>query len=287
MSIYVAPGATFEASAANFDFGLAGTIGVRITDGQGATITARTTSGVAEYPANSGIYTATLTAPVISGQYQVIWDDGGSPAGWASEELIITPTPIPVVGTVVGARTGMADLIWRVRSMTNAGTAEYQVGTVNYWSDAHVQEVLDRHRMDLVRHRLSPEQTYTGGGSVEYRIHRSAYGHLESGTALTIQDSVGDTRGTATYGADYQGGVFEFAADQAGTALYLTARSYDVHAAAGELLEEWASAEARRFDFAADGQSFARSQRAKALREQASAMRKRARVRRKRLRTDS
>ena len=33
MSIYVAPGASYEASASNFATGLTGTIGVRVTDG--------------------------------------------------------------------------------------------------------------------------------------------------------------------------------------------------------------------------------------------------------------
>jgi hypothetical protein len=90
MSIYAAPGASFEASAANFVTGLTGTIGVRVTDGVGATVTARTTSGIAEYPAGSGIYTVTLSAPGTAGQYQVVWDSGGSPVSWASEELVVT-----------------------------------------------------------------------------------------------------------------------------------------------------------------------------------------------------
>lgn len=184
------------------------------------------------------------------------------------------------------SRAGMATLISRVRTLTYAGTAEYTRGTVSYWSDDHIEEVLDRHRIDLVRHKLAREVTYTGGGSVVYTRQRSAYGHLESGTALVIEDSIGDDRGTATYSADYQLGIFEFTTDQAGTALYLTARSYDPFGAAGELLEEWAAAEARSFDFSTDGQSFARSQKVAGLREQARLMRKRARLRTKYLRTN-
>lgn len=291
MSIYVAPGATFEASAANFDSGLVGTIGVRLTNGQGGDTIPRTTSGIVEFPAASGIYSVTLTAPSVAGQYQVIWDDGATPAGWASEEVVVTVTPIPVVGTVVGARAGMADLIDRVRSLTYAGTAEYTLGTVSYFSDGHIQDILDRHRQDLVRHKLLREPSYIGGGSVVYTRHRSAYGQLEQptsgSTVFFIEDSVGDNRGTATYTADYQLGIFDFASDVAGTALYLTARSYDIYGAAGEILEEWASNEARSFDFGTDGQSFSRSQKAQGLREQARAMRKKARIRRKNLRTES
>lgn len=183
------------------------------------------------------------------------------------------------------SRAGMATLISRVRTLTNAGTAEYTRGTVSYWSDDHIEDVLDRHRIDLVRHKLTSEATYTGGGSVVYTRQRSAYGNLEAGTALVIEDSVGDDRGTATWSADYQLGIFDFTTDQAGTALYLTARSFDPYGAAGELLEEWAASEARSFDFTTDGQTFARSQKAEGLREQARIMRKRARLKTKRLLT--
>ncbi len=90
MSIYAAPGLTYEASASNFPTGLTGTIGVRVTDGIGGTTTSRTTSGIAEFPAGSGIYTVTLTAPTSAGQYQVVWDSGGGSPTWATEELVVT-----------------------------------------------------------------------------------------------------------------------------------------------------------------------------------------------------
>lgn len=183
------------------------------------------------------------------------------------------------------SRAGMATLISRVRSLTFAGTAEYAVGTANYWDDDQIEQVLDRHRVDIFRERLVSEPTYTGGGSVGYTLFHSAYGNLEAGTALVIEDSVGDNRGTATYSVDHQVGRVEFTADQAGTALYLTARSYDPYGAAAEVLEDWAASEARSFDFSADGQSFQRSQKAQGLREQARLMRKRARLQTRRLRT--
>lgn len=185
----------------------------------------------------------------------------------------------------------MSDNIARVRALTYAGTAEYTLGTANYWDDNQIEQVLDRHRQDLVRHKLLREPNYIGGGSVIYTRLRSAYGFLEtaaSGTAVfVIEDSVGDNRSTANYTADYQLGIFDFNADTGGTALYLTARSYDIYGAAAELLDQWAANEARSFDFATDGQSFSRSQKAQGLREQARAMRKRARVRKKNLKTQS
>lgn len=85
----VAPSSTFEAVA---DLGATGlTPGVRILDNAGATTTARTTAGISEYPAGSGIYHKTLTAPAVAGQYTIAWDNGSQTAGnFATEDLLVT-----------------------------------------------------------------------------------------------------------------------------------------------------------------------------------------------------
>jgi len=185
------------------------------------------------------------------------------------------------------SRTGNADLIARVRSLTSVGTAEYTNGTANMWDADQIEQVLDRHRMDITRERLIPDRNNDAGGAVSYTVFRSAFGNMESGTALFIEDGVGDDRtaGTATanYSGDYQRGTFTFGADQAGTALYITARSYDLYGAAAEVLESWAGSAARDFDFSTDSSSFSRSQKSKAMLEQARVLRRRARARRVRL----
>lgn len=94
----VQPGATFEA-VSKFPTGLAGTLGIRITDNEGGTVLARTTAGIAEYPDLSGIYAVTLTAPGTAGQYSLIWDDGSN--RWAVEDLLVTSEAI--VGAVIGS----------------------------------------------------------------------------------------------------------------------------------------------------------------------------------------
>lgn len=91
MPITTQPNQTFEAVADGYDTGLTGTIGVRITDGAGATTTARVTAGITEYPAGSGIYQATLTAPGTSGQYVLVWDDGTT---FATDDLLVTATAL-------------------------------------------------------------------------------------------------------------------------------------------------------------------------------------------------
>lgn len=89
----VAPAATFEATCEGFASGLTGTIGVRILDNAGATTTARVTAGIAEYPASSGVYYVSLTAPSTAGQYTILWDNGSTtPGNIATEDLVVTYT---------------------------------------------------------------------------------------------------------------------------------------------------------------------------------------------------
>ena len=98
--IFVKPSVTMEASASGFNSGLVGTIGVRVTDGQGGTTMARTTSGIVESPASSGIYTATFTSPSTVGQFEVVWDSGGGSPVWAAEDLTVTSSgAVPVTGS--------------------------------------------------------------------------------------------------------------------------------------------------------------------------------------------
>jgi hypothetical protein len=49
------------------------------------------------------------------------------------------------------SRQGMDDIIGRVRGLIAAGTAEYTLGTAKYWDADQIEQVLDRHRQDLVR----------------------------------------------------------------------------------------------------------------------------------------
>lgn len=93
--IYSRPSTSFEATASGFASGLVGTIGVRLTDGAGGTTIARTTSGIGEFPAGSGIYYAAITAPSVQGQYQIVWDSGGASPQFAVDELTVTFTGQP------------------------------------------------------------------------------------------------------------------------------------------------------------------------------------------------
>lgn len=88
-----APGAAVEAYTAGFATGLTGTAGVRVRDGVGADTTARTTSGIHEDIAGSGVYRVVLTAPTIAGVYWVIFDNGSGVYS-TPEQLLVTSSAI-------------------------------------------------------------------------------------------------------------------------------------------------------------------------------------------------
>lgn len=165
------------------------------------------------------------------------------------------------------ARTTMADIITEVRGMANAGTADYTVGTVTYWSDDQIQNVLDRNRFDVYREELQIIPRYIGGGSVEYYEYTSRYEWFEQtdgGSAIFyLEDSLGANIGTASYTADYRTGKIEFAANTAGTVYYLNGRIYDLNGGAADVWRRkvtQVAASSSGFDWSTDNMSMKRSQ---------------------------
>lgn len=172
------------------------------------------------------------------------------------------------------ATAGMELLVAHVRQLAAVGTAEYTTADQAWWTDDQIEGVLARHRRDIVGEQLTPEKTMTGGGSAQWLTYRSRYRNL--GGAITIEDSLGDDRGTATYTLDAAHGVVTFTADQGGTPIYLTGASFDPHGAAAEVLEAWSAAVSLDFGFGTDGQRFDRQQKADMLAKRAGEQRRRA-----------
>jgi hypothetical protein len=169
----------------------------------------------------------------------------------------------PVISTA-GVRVGMGNLIEELRGLTEAGTSDYTVGVTTYWDNGQLQDVLDKHRTDIVFEQLSPYPTQAAGGSLLYQDYRSSFGFYEAttgGTAIFyVQDGTGANVGTALWSADYRRGAVAFAADTAGTTYYLTGRSYDLNASAADVWRRKASHAASAFDFSTDNHSVTRSQ---------------------------
>jgi hypothetical protein len=172
--------------------------------------------------------------------------------------------PINVVYPTPTARSGMGNLIGEMRGMAEAGASDYTIAGQPYWTDAQLQDVLDTHRTDIVFEQLSMYPVQVSGGSLSYQDYRSSNGYLEATTGgtsiLYLQDSTGAVVASANYTPDYRRGQFQFSANQAGSVYYLTARSYDLDAAAAEVWRRKASHYANAFDFSTDNHSVSRSQ---------------------------
>lgn len=162
----------------------------------------------------------------------------------------------------MAVRTGMANTITRLRGMTNAGIADFTVGAVSWFSDSQLQQILDTHRVDVYREPLNDIVTYDGSGTAQYLYYSFPPGEYEEGTAAFI---VATSQGSALAGSvmtiDYQAGHISFGTvSQGGTVYYLTARRYDINAAAADVWRQKAAAVACGYDFVSDGQSMHRSQ---------------------------
>ena len=174
-------------------------------------------------------------------------------------------------------RSTMYDLIQRVRTLTATNVGDYIVGSQQYWTEAQIEAVLDSHRLDFSDDLMTPLREVNSGGTVAYYTYQAHYPNLEitsGGTAvLYVRDSTGTRAGTANYSIDYRAGRVTFNANTLGTAYYMTGRSYDIYAAAADILEQKAAHVAERFDFTADGASFKVSQLVQQYERQAASMR--------------
>lgn len=167
------------------------------------------------------------------------------------------------------ARTGLTNLIGRLRGLAQVGTADYTVGNgsgtaVTYWSDDQLQTVLSQHMTDYYDLMLNAVGELTAGGTVQYVTYTAPFGNFEeadSGTAYWyVRDSTGATVGTANYAVDYVAGQLRFTADQGGSVYYLRARSYRLNAAAAQLWREKAGQASQYIQFSTDNQSFSKQQ---------------------------
>lgn len=167
------------------------------------------------------------------------------------------------------ARTSMASLIASLRGMTNAGTADYTIGSSSYWTDNQLQDVLDRHRYEVREEVLSSFGTLQDDGDTYYLDYQSEYMWFETtdgGTArFVLQDTSGTILGTATWTANYERGLITFANDTEGSAVYLTGYAYDVYGAAADVWRQKAGHSAEMIDFSTDNHSVKRSHMASAF----------------------
>jgi len=160
------------------------------------------------------------------------------------------------------ARTGMSNLIRRLRALSNAGTADFTLADVTYFDDDHLQDFLDANVTLIEDYPLEWLIDTIGGGSIEWHRAKSGnYRDFEEAASGTVQwvvrDSLGAVQGTANYTPNYVTGEIRFAADQGGTIYYLTGRSYDLYSAAADVWLQRQAYYSDWVDVSSDSQRFA------------------------------
>ena len=163
------------------------------------------------------------------------------------------------------ARTGMTALIEELRALTEAGTAEYTIGTTVHWSDNALQDMLDLYRADHIHSPLYPYPIVVSGGTLQYFDYRTQIPYFEAtggGTSVFyIQDGTGATVGTSLWSMDCRRGYITFTSDTLGSTLFFTGRSFDINAAAGAVWQRKAAHYApTSFNFSTDNHSISREQ---------------------------
>lgn len=165
-----------------------------------------------------------------------------------------------VVYRAQAAREGMLDIITDLRLLTDAAPDEFILAGEAYWTDAHLQKVLDNHR---TQHEMIPLKAVGRYESNElvYKEYQAGVSNLEQGTAtFWVQTGAGSLILTDSYTVDYQGGIITFDSDQGGSAYYLTARAYNLNAAAADVWRAKAANVAKLFNFSTDGHNISRGE---------------------------
>lgn len=161
------------------------------------------------------------------------------------------------------ARLGMIANIQQLRTMAQVGTSEYDLQGETYFTNDHLQTVLDRHRTDIYQELVEPI-VYGDGTTTTYKDYYYKGANAESansGTAIwQLQDTGYVAVGTADYTVDYNARLIRFTASTDGGYHFLTYRTYNMNAAAAEVWRMKAANVAGRFDVRSDNHDLKRSQ---------------------------
>lgn len=138
------------------------------------------------------------------------------------------------------ARSGMANIILEVRRKANAGTADTTVVGETYWSDDHIEDVLDQYvtiHKDVYLEGLA--EIGSGGTAFYYDYLLPARWVEGTASNWSLLDTVGSAAPAYTF--DDKAAMISFSSDTAGSAYYWTGRSYDVNRAVADIWESKAA----------------------------------------------
>jgi hypothetical protein len=150
-------------------------------------------------------------------------------------------------------RDTLAVLVARVRTMIA------DTGTV--WENDEIADALDSRRTEVAQAPLATIPTRSASG-ISYRVFYAADGLGDWEDTAVLETAGYEVIPDDDVTADLAAGKWTLDAGAALTqpVLYLTGSTYDVAAAAADLLEMWASKEKLSFQFSVDGAQYMRSQ---------------------------
>ena len=116
------------------------------------------------------------------------------------------------------------------------------------WTDEELERFLDNCHTVIVRALLLPALP------PPTRLWKARYPYWEQGAQLTVSGSE-----IAVLAEDALSGEWELETETHGP-VFVTGRTYDVYAAAADVLEAWAARERLAYDITLDGQTLRRAQ---------------------------
>jgi hypothetical protein len=193
--------------------------------------------------------------------------DGTTKVYWLTHKPNESGGTVSLGGTIQGTAAYTWDTEYGRVEFDTAPTVSVAV-LVEYrfsdMTDDHAEDVLESNCTLIENSPLAWMPTIIADGTTEYYKAETPYRDLEgtaSGTAYwTVRDSNGNIISTSGYSVDERQGLVTFSVDQAGSIYYLTARSYDVWAAAADMWTEKAARYSEQFSFSSDSQSFSRKE---------------------------
>lgn len=150
----------------------------------------------------------------------------------------------------------MLNLIKILRGMTNTAINDYEVNGVSYWTEDHLERILDARRFDAEYMRLTPIRDSVGGTAV-YTRYKTDLTHWED--SPIIKDA-GNNVVSSGYTFDADRGYVVFANDTGGAVYTISGAVYDVDNAAADVWEMKAAYYAEAYDIAELSQQQKRSQ---------------------------
>lgn len=163
------------------------------------------------------------------------------------------------------ARPGMATLIATLRSLTNATTSDATIGSETYFSDDHLQTILDATRQEWRDIPLQPAPDKQDGVLVylTYLIPAYVPRHFEESGASSgwaVRDAFGALVPEVDYTVNYQSGTITFDSDTSGKAYLLSCRTYNLNRAASNVWLQKASFAYQDVDWSSDNHRLQASQ---------------------------